>query len=110
MFFCKFHAFRINRNINKNKNFRELQLQPWLSKILEKNFITLFANNFCFLCFSRKIEWTTEHDMLFCREIIAFDLCHYKPGSKERGQCLDRIAERLISLGSKLNTDCCETG
>ena len=57
----------------------------------------LFANNFCFLCCSRKMEWTTEHGMLFCREIIAFDLCQYKPGSKETGQCLDSIAERLDS-------------
>lgn len=88
---------KINRNINKNKKFRELQLQLLLSKILEKNFMKLFANSFCFLCCSRKMEWTTEHGMLFCREIIAFDLCQYKPGSKETGQCLDSIAERLDS-------------
>ena len=44
------------------------------------------------------MEWTTEHDMLFCREVIAFDLYQYKPGSKERGQCLDRIAESLNSI------------
>ena len=55
-----------------------------------------FANNFCFLCCSRKMERTTEHGMLFCRE-IALDLCQYKPGSKETGQCLDSIAERLNS-------------
>ena len=33
------------------------------------------------------MEWTTEHDMIFCREVIAFDLYHYKLGSQERGQC-----------------------
>ena len=44
------------------------------------------------------MEWTKEHDMLFCREVIAFDLYQYKPGSKERGQCLDRIAESLNSI------------
>ena len=43
------------------------------------------------------MEWTTEHDILFCRKVIAFDLYQCKPGSKERGQCLDRIAENLNS-------------
>ena len=58
----------------------------------------LFTNNFCFCCCSRKIEWTTEHDIIFFREIIAFDLYQYKPGSKERRQCLDRTAEILSSI------------
>ena len=44
------------------------------------------------------MEWTTEHDMFFCREVIAFDLYQYKPGSKEKGQCLDRIVESLNSI------------
>ena len=44
------------------------------------------------------MEWTVEHDVLFCREVIAFDLYHYKSGSKERGQCLDRISESLNSI------------
>ena len=41
------------------------------------------------------MEWTTKHDMLFWGEVIAFDLYQYKPGSKDRGQCLERIAESL---------------
>ena len=32
------------------------------------------------------------------REVVAFDLYQYKPGSKERGQCLDRISESLNSF------------
>ena len=44
------------------------------------------------------MEWTTQHDILFCREEIAFDVYRYKPGSKERGRCLDRIAESLNSI------------
>ena len=44
------------------------------------------------------MEWATKHGMLFGRKVIAFDLYKYKPGSKERGQCRDRIAESLISL------------
>ena len=43
------------------------------------------------------MEWTTEHGMLSCWEVKAFDLYQYKPGSKERGKCLDRIAESLNS-------------
>ena len=43
------------------------------------------------------MEWTTEHVILFCREVIAFDLYQYKPGSKERGQCLNKIAESPYS-------------
>ena len=43
------------------------------------------------------MEWTTEHDILFCREVIAFDLYQYKPGSKERGQCLNKIVESPYS-------------
>ena len=36
--------------------------------------------------------------MVFCREIMAFELYEYKPGSKERGPCIDRIAESLNSI------------
>ena len=43
------------------------------------------------------MEWTTEHGMFFCREVKAFDVYQHKPGSKERGKCLDRIAESLNS-------------
>ena len=43
---------------------------------------------------------TMEHDVLFCRELIAFDLYQYKSGSKERGQCLDRISESLNSIAN----------
>lgn len=44
------------------------------------------------------MEWTNDHDVMFCREVIAFELFSYKPGSKERGQCLDRIAESLNAI------------
>ena len=36
--------------------------------------------------------------MLFCCKAIAFDPYHYKPGSKERGQCLNIIAKCLNSI------------
>ena len=46
----------------------------------------------------RKMEWTDQHDVLFCRVVIAFELFTRKPGSKERGQCYDRIAESLSAV------------
>lgn len=36
--------------------------------------------------------------MVFCREVMAFELYEHKPGSKERGPCIDRIAESLNSI------------
>ena len=50
--------------------------------------------NFLHFVLFRKMEWTDQHDVLFCREVIPFELFTQKPGSKERGQCSDRIAER----------------
>ena len=44
------------------------------------------------------MDWSSEHEILFCREVIAHELYSHKPGSKERGQCLDRIAESLNSI------------
>ena len=44
------------------------------------------------------MEWTDERDVLFCREVLVFDLFMHKPGSRERGLCLDRIAENLNSI------------
>ena len=44
------------------------------------------------------MEWTDQHDVLFCRVVIAFELFTRKPGSKERGQCYDRIAESLSAV------------
>ena len=44
------------------------------------------------------MEWTSQHDTMFCREVIAFEIFSNKPGSKERGHCLDRIAESLIAI------------
>ena len=44
------------------------------------------------------MEWTAQHDVLLCRVVIAFELFTRKPGSKERGQCYDRIAESLSAV------------
>lgn len=44
------------------------------------------------------MKWTGEHDLMLGREILLFELRKYKAGSRERGQCLDRIAESLNQL------------
>ena len=41
------------------------------------------------------MEWTQNHDVLLCRELIAFDVFQFKAGSRERGQCFARISEIL---------------
>ena len=42
--------------------------------------------------------WTDEHEVFFCREIIVQDLFQHKDGSRERGQCLDKIADCLNAV------------
>ena len=44
------------------------------------------------------MEWTNQHDVLFSRGVIAFDLLTHKPGSKEPGQCYYLIAESLNAV------------
>lgn len=44
------------------------------------------------------MKWSGEHDVMLGREIMLFKLWKYKAGSRERGQCLDRIAESLNNL------------
>ena len=46
----------------------------------------------------RKMDWTNEHDMLLCREVIVNDPYEFKTGSRERGQCLDKIADILNAI------------
>ena len=44
------------------------------------------------------MEWTNQHDVLFSRGVIAFDLLTHKPVSKEPGQCYYLIAESLNAV------------
>ena len=39
--------------------------------------------------------WSKEHKLTLCREIVLHDMYQHKDDSRERGQCLDRIAESL---------------
>ena len=52
-----------------------------------------------FLChFSKRMKWTKDHDTIFLCELILFGLWNYKYGSKERGNCWERISESLNEL------------
>ena len=44
------------------------------------------------------MAWTLEHDFLLCREILALQSFQYKCGSREKGQCWDKIAKNLNSI------------
>ena len=46
----------------------------------------------------RKMNWTNEHDILLCREVIVNDPYEFKTGSHERDQCLDKIADILHAI------------
>ena len=39
--------------------------------------------------------WTSEHEVMFLREILVVDLFCKKEGSRERGMCLEQIAANL---------------
>ena len=41
------------------------------------------------------MEWTTDHDVLFCREIIVSQPYQHKFGTRERGQCWEKVASIL---------------
>ena len=44
------------------------------------------------------MRWTHNHDICLLREMLLFEPWNYKHGSKERGQCWDRISEALNQI------------
>ena len=52
-----------------------------------------------------KMNWTVEHDLLLCREILVEDPFKLRLGSRERGKCWDKIAENLNSSRTSLFVD-----
>ena len=44
------------------------------------------------------MEWTSNHDVMFCREVLVSQPFQFKSGSRERGQCWDKIATLLNSF------------
>ena len=79
-------------------NFTERR--AWiLNWLLESSFIY----EFCFL--HRSMEWTTTHDMLLCREILAEEFHKIKNGSNERpriwAQNLNSVAAVKFTLNQR---------
>ena len=57
--------------------------EEFLYRIISLINIDIDEEFFAFVLF-RNMEWTDHHDVLFCREVIAFELFTHKPGPKER--------------------------
>ena len=55
--------------------------------------INISDENNCFSYRNYQMKWSGEHDVMLGREIMSFELWKYKAGSRERGQCLDRISD-----------------
>ena len=61
----------------------------------------------------QKMIWTNQHDILLCREILVEEPYKFKHGSRERGQCWNRIANALSRIekpSSRFVTSCARLG
>ena len=45
-----------------------------------------------------KMVWSTNHDVLLCREILVVEPYRFKAGTRERGQAWDKVASALNSV------------
>ena len=45
--------------------------------------------------FRKSMQWTREHDILLCREVLALEIYKYKKGTNEAGRLWDEIAKNL---------------
>ena len=41
------------------------------------------------------MQWTREHDILLCREVLALEVYKHKKGTNEAGRLWDEIAKNL---------------
>ena len=62
--------------------------------LLHRVVVTILRTTVLFI-FLRKMIGTEDQELMFWKEVILHELYQYKDGSRERGQCLDRIAESL---------------
>ena len=52
------------------------------------------------------MNWTYEHDVMLCREILVIEPPNFKYGSRERGQAWEKIAQNLNQRSApKFNVD-----
>ena len=62
-------------------------------------FMTLmYVMNITIYYRNSQMKWSGEHDVMLGREIMLFELWKYNARSRERGQCLDRMAESQYSF------------
>ena len=50
--------------------------------------------------FSQQMRWTSEHDVIFLREVLVHEPWKQKYGSQERGKVWEKIAESLNGLNT----------
>ena len=53
---------------------------------------------FSLLSFHRIPKWSAKHDTVFGPEILSCELWKYRPGTRERGNCLNEIWEVLNDI------------
>ena len=70
-------------------------LKSWIFSVL----ILLDKLLFSF-SFSQQMRWTSEHDVMFLREVLVHEPWKQKYGSQERGKVWEKIAESLNGLNT----------
>ena len=70
-------------------------LKSWILSLL----ILLDKLLFSF-SFSQQMRWTSEHDVMFLREVLVHEPWKQKYGSQERGKVWEKIAESLNGLNT----------
>ena len=50
---------------------------------------------YSFIFIRKSMQWTREHDILLCREVLALELYKHKKGTNEAGRLWDEIAKNL---------------
>ena len=63
------------------------------TKNMQESIGTLFSSYF-----RKRMKWAKDHDIIFLRELLLFESWNHKYGSKERGNCWERISESLYQL------------
>ena len=69
-----------------------------MKNVLE-SIVTLYLSHL-----SKRMKWTKDHDIIFLRELLLFEPWNYKYGSKERGNCWERISESLNQLTDRFQS------
>ena len=50
------------------------------------------------MCFRKRFKWSTKHDNLMLREVLASEIWSTRAGSLERGEKWTLIAEKLNNI------------